>query len=139
MEFTGRLTANAIISTLKDERKVVNFTLAINDYYKPKGAAEGKQATQYIRCSYWKNTTVAQRLLKGSVVEISGRLFTTVYVSGGGEARANLNAICSTIKVHGTSNKKDGNDKPENTVVNALPKPSMNTGTTLQEEDDIPF
>lgn len=71
MELTGRLTANAIVSTLKDERQVVNFTIAINDYYKPKGATEVKQVTQYVRCSYWQNTTVAQRLSKGTVVEIS--------------------------------------------------------------------
>lgn len=139
MELTGRLTANATISTLKDERQVVNFTLAINDYYKPKGASEGKEFTQYVRCSFWRNTTVAQRLLKGSVVEISGRLFTTAYVSSDGEAKANLNAICSSIKVHSTSNKKNGNGKPEDAVADALPTPSINHSTTVQQEEDIPF
>ena len=31
MELVGRLTADAKVSTLKDERKVVNFSIAIND------------------------------------------------------------------------------------------------------------
>src|SRR5437764_14859529 len=114
MELTGRLTANAIVSTLKDERQVVHFTLAINDYYKPKGSSEGKQFTQYVRCSYWRNTAVAQRLQKGTVVEISGRLFTSAYVSTDGEARANLNAHCNSINVHGSGGvNKMGNTEPE--------------------------
>src|SRR4051812_25077806 len=109
MELTGRLTANAIVSTLKDERQVINFTLAINNYYKPKDSSEGKPFTQYVRCSFWRSVAVAQRLLKGTLVEISGRLFTTAYVSTDGEARANLNAHCNSIKLHGSgrSNKKN--------------------------------
>jgi len=138
MELTGRLTANAIISTLKDERQVVNFTLAINDYYKPKGASETKQFTQFVRCSYWRNTTVAQRLRKGALVEISDRLFTTAYVSSEGEARANLNALCNTIKVHSTGAKKEQNSQPE--PMATAPLNVQRNSTSLGEPmDDIPF
>ena len=34
MELTGRITADAKLSTVKDGRQVVNFTIAINDSYK---------------------------------------------------------------------------------------------------------
>ena len=139
MELTGRLTANATVSTLKDERQVVNFTIAINDYYKPKGSAEAKQVTQFVRCSYWKNTTVAQWLLKGKVVEISGRLFTSAYVSGDGEAKANLNALCKSIKVHSAGSKNENNSKLENTGGDISIKQPVFSGATGQEEDDIPF
>ena len=39
MVLIGRITKDAVIKKLKDDREVVNFSIAINDYYKPKGAA----------------------------------------------------------------------------------------------------
>src|SRR5258708_7406316 len=38
MMFVGRITKDAVVNQLKDERKVVNFTIALNDFYKPKGS-----------------------------------------------------------------------------------------------------
>ena len=43
MELTGRITADAVIRTVKEEKQVVSFSIAINEYYKPKGATEGKE------------------------------------------------------------------------------------------------
>jgi single-strand DNA-binding protein len=40
MEITARLTGDAKISTLKNDRQVVNFSVAINDSYKSKGSTE---------------------------------------------------------------------------------------------------
>jgi len=40
MEIVGRVTQNAVVKQLKDERQVVNFTVAINDYFKPKVQAK---------------------------------------------------------------------------------------------------
>lgn len=39
MEITARLTADAHVNTLKDERQVVHFNVAINDSYKPKDSS----------------------------------------------------------------------------------------------------
>lgn len=39
MGLIGRLTSDATVFTTKDERKVVNFTVAVNDGYKPKGSS----------------------------------------------------------------------------------------------------
>src|SRR3954454_9090927 len=130
MKFTGRLTANAIVSTLPDERQVVNFTLAINDYYKPKGASEGKQFTQFIKCSYWRSSAVAPRLLKGTLVEISCRLFTTAYVNGDGEPIANLNAHCNSIKVHSSGGtKKKGNSESASVAASPVNEQVIITNT----------
>ena len=43
MELVGRITKDAVINQLKDERKVVNFSIAVNDYYKPKNSEEGER------------------------------------------------------------------------------------------------
>ena len=59
MEIIGTVTADAKVSTLADDRQVVNFTIAVNDYFKPKGSTEGKQLTTFINCAYWISAKVA--------------------------------------------------------------------------------
>lgn len=135
MELTGRLTGDAIIKTLPDERQVVNFSIAINDYYRSKGAAEGKEFTLYVSCSYWKSTSVAAKLLKGTIVEVSGRMYIRAYIGTDSEPKASLNLHCNSIKVHGlTSKKQKGNSeeaKPE--------APIESMAAQMEPEDDIPF
>ncbi len=65
MEITARLTGDAKLSTLKDERQVVNFNVAVNDSYKTKDS-ELKKVTTYFHCSYWMNPGIAQYLTKGT-------------------------------------------------------------------------
>jgi len=55
MELVGRLTADAKVSILKNEGKVVNFSIAINDSYKPKGSEMATKVTTFVNCSYWIN------------------------------------------------------------------------------------
>jgi len=100
MELIGRITQTATVRTLKGDRKVVNFTIALNDYYKPKGSEKGKQVTTYVNCSYWINPTITPRLTKGSLVELTGRIYVTAYTGSDGEARASLNCHVNSIKIH---------------------------------------
>lgn len=52
MEIIGRITADATVSETKAGKKVVNFSIAINDTYKPKGSTEAQKITTYVNCSY---------------------------------------------------------------------------------------
>src|SRR4051794_15875611 len=134
MELTGRLTADAVIKALPDERQVVNFSIAINDYYKSKGAPEGKEFTLYVSCSYWKSTGVAAKLLKGAIVEVSGRMYIRAYIGTDSEPKASLNLHCNSIKVHGGDKKK--------ATINATAKEAAaieNIAAITESEDDIPF
>lgn len=72
MELTGRLTGDAKVNTIKDERKVVNFSIVINDRYKPKDG-EVKEIATFINCAYWMKPRIAPYLTKGSLVELYGR------------------------------------------------------------------
>ena len=130
MEIVGRVINNAVVKQLKDDRKVVNFSVAINDYFKPKGREKGTQTTLFVNCSYWLNTTIAERLTKGCVVEMNGRLFLSAYNSIDGEAKASLNAHINTIKVHHSSGKSSS----ENAVA-ADAAPSELSAPL----DDLPF
>jgi single-strand DNA-binding protein len=127
--FTGRVTADAKVNTLKEERQVVNFSVAINDYYKPKGSEEGKKVTTYINCSYWISTKVAERLTKGAVVEIAGRLYLNAYKNMDGEAKASLNCYVNHIKIHSSSKKETTVPVPATAGSNDL----------LEPLDDLPF
>lgn len=100
MVLIGRLTKDAVVAQLKDERRVVNFTIAVNDYYKPKGSEKGITLTTFINCSYWISPVIAERLTKGSLVEVVGRLSVTAYTTMEGDAKASLNCHADSIKIH---------------------------------------
>lgn len=126
MTITGRLTANATVNTTKDERKVVNFSVAINDSYKPKGG-ERVKVTTYCNCSYWISEKVAQYLTKGTLLELDGRIYVTPYVSKNGEARASLNCHVSNIKFLA---------KPREVEVIGTP---VGTTQATSPDDTVPF
>ena len=104
MELVGRLTADAKVSTLKDERKVVNFSIAINDSYKPKGSELVTKITTFVNCSYWINTAIAEHLTKSTLVELSGRIGVNAWTNAEGEAKASLTFHVNSIKLHGKGN-----------------------------------
>ena len=123
MEIVGRITQTAVVKQLKDERKVVNFSIAVNDYYKKKDAEKGVQTTLFINCSYWVSTAISTRLIKGSIVELNGRLELNPYKGFDGEAKASLNCHVNSIKVHHSS--KEADVKPEE--------------VKQPKQDDLPF
>ena len=54
MTIVGRITKDAVVAQMKDERQVVNFSVALNDFYKKNG--EAVKLTTFINCSYWMNS-----------------------------------------------------------------------------------
>lgn len=47
IEIIARLTGDATVSTVKNDRQVVNFSVAINDSYKAKGSTEVTKLVTY--------------------------------------------------------------------------------------------
>lgn len=128
MEITGRLTADATVHQLEDERKVVNFTIAINDRFKTQ-AGEVKDVATFIGCSYWISSKVAEWLNKGAIVQLYGRIGVDAYVNGNGEAVGNLTFHTNNIKLVASSNKKAGQEQ------RSKPEPEV----TVEETEDLPF
>lgn len=126
MEMTARLTGDAKISTLKNEKQVVNFNVAINDSYKAKGSNEITKTVTYVQCDYWVNPGIAQYLTKGTLVELQGRIGVNAYTGKDGEAKATLTFHVNTIKLHGSSTKNETPIK-----ANELAKAEVG--------DDLPF
>jgi single-strand DNA-binding protein len=128
MVLVGRIIKNAVISKLKDEREVVNYSIAINDWHKTKNSEKGVKLTTFVNCSYWISPKIAERLTKGALVEITGRIYVNAYTSLDGAAKASLNCQVNSYKVHGSS-KQDAVSE------------STTTSMKKQEEifDDLPF
>jgi len=107
MEMTARLTGDAKISTLKNDKQVANFNVAINDSYRAKGSNELIKTVTYVQCDYWINPGIAQYLIKGTLVELQGRIGVNAYISKDGDAKATLTFHVNTIKLHGSSGNKN--------------------------------
>jgi single-strand DNA-binding protein len=126
MELTGRLTGDALISTLKDQRQVINFTIAINDSYKPKGSDAVKKLTTFVNCSFWRTPGIAAYLKKGTLVELFGRISVNAWINTSGEAKASLNFHVSNIKLHGNQNS-------------AMEENNAPVAPASEVADDLPF
>lgn len=97
MEIVGRLTKDAEVKTLKDERQLVVFTVAINEYYSTKDGQK-HDVTNFISCSYWISTKVAEHLTKGSIVQLYGHIGINIYTVMN-EAKGNLTFHTNSIKI----------------------------------------
>ena len=107
MEMTARLTGDAKLSTLKNDKQVVNFTVAINDNYKAKGSNEITKVVTYVQCDYWVNPGITKYLTKGILVELQGRVGVNAYSSKDVEAKASITFHANTIKLHGSTGVKN--------------------------------
>lgn len=99
MEFTGTITSDANVTTVKGGKEVVNFSVAINDRYKPNGALEAKEFTTYINIAWWMGKGIAKILNKGVIVTISGRLFVKAYNDKSGNVKGSINCHADLIKL----------------------------------------
>ncbi|RYZ30479.1 MAG: single-stranded DNA-binding protein [Chitinophagaceae bacterium] len=126
MTIIGRITKDAVVNSLKDDRKVVNFSIAINETYKPKGG-ERTKVTTYCNCSYWLSEKIADNLKKGTLLEVTGRIYVSAFVGTDGTAKASLNCHVNNIKIHGWPKE-----------VEVIGKAITNTSAD-NNEDDTPF
>lgn len=132
MQIIGRVTADATVGETKAGKKVVNFSIAINDTYKTKGSTEVQKIVTYVNCAYWINPGVAAYLTKGSLVECNGRVGANAWTNKEGEVKASLTFHVNSIKLHG---KPNGGG---NTLAPVVP---MNTVPAAVSEvaEDLPF
>jgi len=130
MEITGRITKDALARKVGNEKQVVNFSIAINDSYKPKGSAEYKHITIFIDCSYWLNAKLAQWLKKGALVQLFGRVGLNTYIGHDGSAVGSLTFHINSLKILAFAKKEDGSAG----VVTAPKKQNP-----ADDPDDLPF
>ena len=129
MEISGRIVKDAVTAKVSNDREVVNFSIAVNDSYRPKGSAELKKIVTYIDCSYWMSAKMAQWLKKGTMVELFGRIGLNVYTNAEGRALGSLTFHTSNIKILVFPKAENTAETPANAKKN----------TAKDEPDDLPF
>jgi single-strand DNA-binding protein len=127
MEITGRITKDAVLVKISAEKQVVNFSIAINDSYKPKGSSQIKEVVTYINCDYWLNPNIAPYLKKGALVELFGRIGLQVYTNAEGKPLGSLTFHINNLKILVFA-KKDTVESNTNLIANPT-----------KEADDLPF
>ena len=135
MNIIGRLTRDAEVRNLPNEKQVVNFSIATNDNYRNKQGERIEQTT-YFDCAYWMSPKVADFLTKGTLVELSGRIYSSAWMGKDGEPRAGLNFQTSQIKIHSNNKRTENKSAESNKTEN---KEISNSKSNNSDKDDLPF
>ena len=129
VQLFGRITKDAQVTETKSGKKVVNFSIALNDSYKPKDG-EVKKFVTYVNCAYWFNSSSAAVLEKGKIIEVNGRLAIRAFSNMQGEAVGSLNFHVNNFKLFGKSSA-------EKNTTNGHVKTQRHHSE--QTPDDLPF
>ena len=100
MTIIGRVTRDAEVRNLSNNKSVVSFSVAVNHDYKDKNGTRVSQ-TEFFDCAYWFATGIAQYLTKGSLVELAGRVSARAWMGNDGQPKAGLNFNTTDITLHG--------------------------------------
>ncbi|MDC7217788.1 MAG: single-stranded DNA-binding protein [Spirochaetales bacterium] len=136
MEIVGRLTRDAEVRSVGNEKQVVSFSVAVNDSYRNRDG-ERVRMTEFFDCSYWLATGVAEYLTKGTLVELTGWITARAWQDSNGEARAALNCNVSRIRLHGSPQEQQRETKPEEKPEEKPRRGRKRKSDTA--EDDLPF
>lgn len=131
MEIIGRLTADSTVKKIGDNKQVVNFSIAMNDTYKPKDG-EKREITAYVDCAFWRDAKRAQWLKKGAMVQLTGRIGLNAYLDREGNAVARLTFHVNDINILVFA-RKDEQPSAVKTDLNFIPAISE------LPKDDLPF
>ena len=105
MTIIGRVTRDAEVRSLSNNKSVVSFSIAVNHDYKDKSGTKVTQ-TEFFDCAYWFATGIAQYLTKGSLVELAGRVSARAWMGNDGLPKAGLNFNTTDITLHGGNGNK---------------------------------
>jgi len=121
----GRVTKDAEVKQFDGGKEVVNFSVAVNEKYKKKNGEQAERV-EYFNCAYWFDSSIAQVLKKGALVEVSGWITAEAYMKGN-DAKANLTMQAQSVKCPFVPKKKEGS-------TGVVGQASLQEGT-----DDLPF
>ena len=99
--FSGNITADAAIRNV-GERQVASYTVAVN------GRRDGD--TLYLRCDHWNPGGVADYLLKGKQVLVTGDVRLDEWESKGGEKRSGIKLTVRRLQLLGSGRQEPAGD-----------------------------
>jgi single-strand DNA-binding protein len=122
---TGTVTANAQTKNVNG-KDVINFSIAVNDSYKPKNSDEVKRKVKFYDCGYWSGSKIAEHLTKGKIVQLFGDTTAKAWQDKEGKLHAGLAFTVFKIKLLGVGGTKKDSE-------------SITEPPTETNADDLPF
>lgn len=128
----GRLTKDSELRFTENEKKVGNFTLAINRDYKN---TNGEYETDFINCVVFgeQAETLNKYTQKGDLIGVQGRLQTRNYEDKEGKKHYITEVLVNKVQFLSTKNAKN-----ENNVESSDPYVEMGNKVAF-DEDSLPF
>jgi len=133
--FTGRLGRDADQKYLPNGTAVTEFSVAVDVGYGE------KKSTLWPRCAMFgdRGTKVAQYLIKGQQVGISGSVNLREWTNKDGETKVSLEVSVSELDLIGSKNDGDQRQAPRTERQAAQSAPAKKNQTFDEMDDDIPF
>jgi len=138
MNIIGRVTRDAEVRALNNERQVVHFSLAANDGYRNR-QGEYIEQTTFFDCSYFISPKVATMLTKGTLVELAGRVSARAWMDKEGQPKAGLSYVASRIKVHAKAVNSRQSTEDIEVHQPVVVSPQEKNSRQESEHDDLPF
>jgi single-strand DNA-binding protein len=132
----GRLGKDAETKTTSGGQTVTSFTVATDS-----GFGDKKQ-THWVACALWgdRGAKIAQYLLKGSMVAVSGELKPREYTKQDGSLGFSLDLRVAELEFAGKSgNDNSGGGYQQPAAPAPRPAPQQRAQSYKADEDDIPF
>jgi single-strand DNA-binding protein len=114
----GRLTGDAIVKTIGNDKQLVEFSVAENFRYKPKNG-EVKESVTFYNCVIWNRPNIAPHLKKGKAIIITGKITAEAYKDKKKQPKASLKFIINNLQFPPSTvrtNSGDHQDAETNTV-----------------------
>lgn len=113
MTITGHIGSDARVNQV-GERRVVNFSVAVNRRYPDKESGEMIEETTWVNCAKWENRegNVWKYLKKGTQVLVEGDPSFKIYRKQDNTPGTDISLRVTTLELLGS--KKESSDQPDN-------------------------
>jgi single-strand DNA-binding protein len=133
LQCIGHLGKDAVVNQVNG-KSVINFNVAHSEKYKDNSGTEINKTT-WVSCGYWSDkTTVAQYLLKGTLVYVEGVPDIKTYQDAQGKTNANITLRVGNIQLLGGKKEDNSQRQPDPIATH----PSISNDISA-ESDGLPF
>jgi len=130
VQLIGNLAKDPEIKTLDNGTKVAQFSIATSENYKDK-SGEWQSKTEWHNIVAWRYLAeTAERLIKGQLVYIEGKITTRKWQDKDGNDRYNTDIVAAVLK------RLEKGESQSGTIGDPQELPPMDTNGVF---DDLPF
>lgn len=126
----GNLTRDVLLKTTQNGSQVINFSIAVNRYYKPKNSDTFVKEVSYFDVESWFKFDQIDKLIKGQGVRVTGRLRQDRWKDSDNKMQSKIKVVAENIELKKALHNND--PSIQTPIESEVPSQSDNY-------DDIPF